>query len=418
MELEKYRYDIEMCVRSSSCKWVDPMYSKSKRFNKICPINTKFKFDSFSCQGIMDIALAYLDGEIGIDEDLYKILYHCTLCGACDIMCKRCMDTERLEIIEAFRCRYIEKGGKVSKKQKNILSNVESKGNPYGASQNERTKWFDKGSEKTGEAEILYFAGCTASYRYPSIAKSSVKIFEAAGVNFKLFPSEQCCGNPLLRLGYKSQADTIRKNNIDSLAKSGCKVIVTSCAECYHMWKVDYPRIEEKSGTDYEVLHITEYADKLIKEGRLTIKGSINKTVTYHDSCRLGRLSEPYTHWDGKRIEFGRTDPPKQQWRRGTKGVYEQPRSVLKSISGVNLVEMERIRENAWCCGAGGAVKWINNDFSIWSAGERIEEVKQTGANTLVASCPFCRWNFTETVKAGSNNIEILDFAELLASVI
>ncbi|RMF96117.1 MAG: (Fe-S)-binding protein [Candidatus Schekmanbacteria bacterium] len=417
MELEKYRYDVEMCVRSSSCKWIDPMYSKSKRFNKICPINTKFKFDSFSCQGIMDIALAYLDGEIGINKDLYEILYHCTLCGACDVMCKRCIDNERLEVIEAFRCRYIEKGGKVAPVQKKILANVVSKGNLYGASPQKRVDWYRSGeaSREDSPPEVLYFVGCSASYRYNSIAQSTVRILESASVSYKLFPQEQCCGNPLIRLGYKKEADEIREKNLQLLSESGCNTIVTSCAECYHMWKVDYPRLAEKSGTDYEILHISEYTEKLLEEGRLKISGSLEKKITYHDSCRLGRLSEPYVHWDGKRIEFGRTDPPKV-WRRGTNGVYDAPRNVFGKISGIELREMERMKENTWCCGAGGMVKWIYNDFSLWSAKERLEEAGQTDAEILVSSCPFCKWNFSEANE--NENLEIMDFTELVAKVI
>lgn len=415
MELEKYRYDVEMCVRSSSCKWVDPMYSKSKRFNKICPISTKFKFDSFSCQGIMDIALAYLDGEIDINSDLYDILYHCTLCGACDVMCKRCIDNERLEVIEAFRCRYVEKGGKVPQVQKKILLNVTTKGNLYGAPEKKRPDWHKGNEEKSGTPEVLYFAGCSASYRYNSIAESTVKIFNSAGAAYKLFPSEQCCGNPLLRLGYKNEANEIREKNLKLFSDSGCKTIVTSCAECCHMWKVDYPRMAEKSGTDYEILHITEYAEKLVEAGRINISGALNKKITYHDSCRLGRLSEPYEHWDGEHIKFGRTNPPKT-WRRGTKGVYDAPRNVFKKIPGLELAEMERIKENTWCCGAGGVVKWIDNGFSVWSAKERLEEAGQTEAEILVSSCPFCKWNFSEANKDGG--LKIMDFTELLAQVL
>src|SRR3990172_16923 len=144
MKLKDYRYDIEMCVRSSSCKWIDPMWSKSKRFNKICPISSRFLFDAYSCQGIMDMALAVLDKEIGYSKELIDVLYKCTLCGGCDIMCKRCLDTERLEVIEAFRNDAVEKGNAPLPVHKKIIKLVSEKHNPYGFPHEKRVGWISK----------------------------------------------------------------------------------------------------------------------------------------------------------------------------------------------------------------------------------------------------------------------------------
>ena len=139
--------------------------------------------------------------------------------------------------------------------------------------------------------------------------------------------------------------------------------------------------------------------------------------ATYHDSCRLARLSEPYVFWNGKRLPFGRTEPPKK-WRRGTNGIYEPPRNVLKKIPELNLLEMERIRENAWCCGAGGGVKWAFNDFALWTASERLEEAESVGAEAIIGSCPFCKWNFLDAAKNTKKKIKVLDFVEVAAQAI
>ena len=418
MELKDYRYDIEMCVRSSSCKWIDPMWSKSKRFNKICPISSRHFFDAYSCQGIMDMALAFIDGEIGYSKELIDVLYKCTLCGGCDVMCKRCMDTERLEVIEAFRKVCVENKKAPLPVHKKICSSLGKKHNPYGLAHDKRLDWL-KESELSGDnPEIIYFAGCTSSYLRQEIAEATVKILKEAKVSFRTMgPDEWCCGNPMIRLGEEGKAKEIMEHNLAALAKTGTKKILTSCAECYHVWKVDYPRLREKEKMEYEVIHTSEFINQLIENGRLKLSKPVKITATYHDSCRLGRLSEPYSYWKGERIAFGRTNPPKK-WRRGTNGVYEQPRNVLKKIPGLELVEMERIRENAWCCGAGGGVKWAFNDFALWTASERLEEAGSVGAKAIIGSCPFCKWNFLDAAKKKKNNIKVYDFVEVVAQAL
>jgi Fe-S oxidoreductase len=137
--------------------------------------------------------------------------------------------------------------------------------------------------------------------------------------------------------------------------------------------------------------------------------------VTYHDPCRLGRLGEPWIHWSGKKIPGDRFvfDPPKT-YRRGTHGVYEPPREVLKSIPGVRLSEMTRIKEYAWCCGAGGGVNEANPEFALWTAKARLDEAVSTGAEALVTACPWCEINFRESADKNGSRLQIFDVVELL----
>jgi Fe-S oxidoreductase len=142
----------------------------------------------------------------------------------------------------------------------------------------------------------------------------------------------------------------------------------------------------------------------------------VDLNVTYHDPCHLGRLGEPYLHWQGKQVagHIRIYDPPKE-FRRGTNGVYEPPRSVLKSIPSLKLVEMERIKEYAWCCGAGGGVKETNPEFAKFTAGERIKEAESTGAEAIVTACPGCEKSFEEAIIETGSSLKVFDVVELIA---
>jgi Fe-S oxidoreductase len=144
-------------------------------------------------------------------------------------------------------------------------------------------------------------------------------------------------------------------------------------------------------------------------------------TVTYHDPCHLGRLGESYIPWEGteKKIR-GQivVYEPRKPRNSGANGVYEAPREVLKSIPGLELVEMERNREYAWCCGAGGGVREAYPDFSSWTARERIEEAKSTGAEALVSACPWCERNFIDAVNGNGDKMKVYDIIELVQQAI
>ncbi len=420
MSLEEYRYDIEMCLRCSSCKWIDPMWSKSKRFNKICPISSQYHFDSYSCQGLMDISLAILDGEIGYTETLADIVYHCTLCGACDVMCKRTLETERLLVLEELRQNLAEKGLAPKNTDSTLPKQIKETHNVWGAPEKNRFQWLDDDTRNSlaPNTRTAYFVGCTSAYKNPEIALATISLLKAAGVEFMILDKKEwCCGNPLFRTGFVDEAKKIMQHNLEAIQALGIETIVTSCAECYHTWKVDYPRQHDKKSLGYKVLHTTELIADRLEQEKFKFSTPVNKTVTYHDSCRLGRLSEPHEPWTGKRIEYGKFDPPRT-WRRGTNGVYGAPRKILKAIPGLNFVEMERTRENTFCCGAGGAVKRIFNDFAVTTGTERITEAADTGAQILAASCPSCKWNFQDAVSQGGNKLEVMDIIEIAAAAV
>jgi Fe-S oxidoreductase len=160
-----------------------------------------------------------------------------------------------------------------------------------------------------------------------------------------------------------------------------------------------------------------EYIDRLIQEGKIKFTKSVPLTVTYHDPCHLGRLGEPYVAWEGqekKILNQIHTWEPRRPRNNGAHGIYDAPRNVLKSIPGVKLVEMERIREYSWCCGAGGGCSETYPEFSSWTAGERITEANATGAEALVTACPWCEGNFMNAVDENGKKIQVLDLIELV----
>jgi Fe-S oxidoreductase len=216
-------------------------------------------------------------------------------------------------------------------------------------------------------------------------------------------------------MGYEGELTKYAEHNTELLKVAGVKTVVTPCADCYYAFKVLYDKIGKK--LPVEVLHITEYLARLINEGKLRPSRSIPMTVTYHDPCNLGRKGEPYIHWEGVRTREP-TEPtlhvPPKEFRRGTYGIYEPPRDVLRSIPGLRLAEMERIKEYAWCCGAGGGVKDLYPEFAIWSAQERITEAEATGAEAIVTACPWCKRNFTDAISQNGNNLKVYDVVELL----
>lgn len=203
--------------------------------------------------------------------------------------------------------------------------------------------------------------------------------------------------------------DLIRKN-IETFNGLGIQELVTSCAMCYGMFKAVYPAYGK---LNFGVFHLVEYIDRLIRDERLRFNKAVNLKVTYHDPCHLGRQGESYIPWEGTRTEFGRLVPPKE-FRRGTLGIYEPPRNILRRIPGVKFVEMERIKENAWCCGAGGGVRVAYEDFALWTASERLEEVKTSGAEGLVTCCPHCEQNFSDAIKQNEEKIKVYDILDLV----
>jgi Fe-S oxidoreductase len=421
MGLEQYAGDMAMCCRCSACKFIPLQKVKGSDFSYVCPSISRYNFHSYSGGGRMNIGTAALKNGMNYTDRLLHIVYNCQLCGACDISCKYAMDMEVLEPITEFRIKCIEDGetnpalDKViaGLRKTDAMVPVKGKRGAWAAGLNVR----DATKEKV---DVLYHVGCLTSYDkdMQRLAKTAVKILQKAGVNFGIAgDAETCCGGRAYQMGYQDDFLKQAKKNMAMIKKSGAKTLVTGCADGYQAFKVLYDKFELKG--DLEVLHISEYIDRLIKDGRLKPRRKVDISVTYHDPCRLGRLGEPWIHWQGTKIPGDRFvfDPPKP-YRRGANGVYEPPRDVLKAIPGVRLTEMTRIKEYSWCCGAGGGVSESNPDFAKWTAKKRLEEAVSTGARALVTACPWCEKTFNEAAKESGSSLKIYDIVELVEKTI
>ena len=352
-------------------------------------------------------------------------VYKCQLCGLCDVSCKTNMAgmLEPLEILRAIRVKCVE-DGQLIPEHTVVIEGLRKEDNMMQKPKVERLKWAEglKLKDVTKKkAEVLFHAGCRFSYDeelWP-VVRTAVDLLRKAGVDIGIHGEEVCCGGRPYTFGYLGELEKYSDHNIRAWKEAGVKTVVTPCAECYHAFKVLYPAIGRK--VDIEVLHLTQYIDRLLKEGRIKFTKHVPMTVAYHDPCNLGRLADPYQPWEGveKKVfaQMVITEPEKPI-RFGTKGVYEEPRRILKSIPGLTLIEFERTREYSWCCGAGGGVLEAYPDFAQWTAFERIKEARDIGVEAIVTACPWCERNFKDTIKEKGEKIKIYDIVEIIEKAI
>ncbi len=258
------------------------------------------------------------------------------------------------------------------------------------------------GVEVAGKGDIYFFLGCLPLFEveFADIglqpaqeAVKAVKILNLLGIKPAISPEERCCGHDLLWTGDFENFEKLAKMNVEAIRSTGAKTVVTACPECYRTLKLDYPDVVGDLG--FDVLHISEFLAQALEEGKLKFERALERKVTYHDSCRLGRHM----------------------------GIYEQPRELLKAIPGLELVEMPRNRQEAACCGMSA---WLLcGEVSKRLQLERLSEAVETGAQQLVVGCHKCKVHFTcvqnEKVPADFEhvkNIQVVDLVEILAEAL
>lgn len=416
LSVEEYTRQAKMCMRCTFCKFIDLNWVKSLRFSRQCPIDTKHAFNLYSPHGLLHSALAELDGSLEFSPKLMDALYKCTLCGACDARCKRNLDIEVLQVIENLRIRCVEQGKGPMPEHKVMADNIRKTHNEYGKPHADRQKWISD-VKPANKADIVYFVGCNSAYKQPELARNTAKILKYTGTDFMLLADEWCAGNYVIATGQVDLARELAEHNVKAIEESGAKTVITSSAEVYKSLKVDFPRLLGKSTEDmpYTPLHITEYLDKLMQDGKLSFNKKVDMKITYHDPCNLGRLSEPWQEWVPNYV---RVIPIGKVWRRSDRGIYDPPRNILKGIPGIELVEMERNRSNAWCAGSCGGTGLAFPDFALWSASERIEEAQATGAEAIVTASPDVKELLAKAVKAKKVKMAVYDITEIILKAI
>lgn len=407
------------CCRCSYCKWIPFDHVKSWRFAKGCPSVEFNKFQPYSAGGRLAAALSLIEGRSRYTDRVVDIVYNCLLCGSCDVACKVCRyNMEPLQAMHELRFRLVE-DGQVLPSHMAVIERLRKEANMMMKPKAERGRWSDGLDIKDlakEKAEVLFHVGCRTCYddELWKVARIAVSLLKKAGVDFGIMGNEEaCCGGRAFQMGFRGDFTRCAQHNTEAWTRAGVRTVVTSCSDCYHTFKRLYP----EAGFEIDVLHIVEFVDRLVQGSNIKFVKPVEMKVTYHDPCHLGRQGEPYIPWKGKEKKiYGQMvvyDPPKPR-HNGARGIYEPPRNILKAIPGLDLVEMERIREYAWCCGAGGGVVETYPNFSAWTANERIMEAASTGAEAIVSACPWCETNFIDVIKGNNIDMKVYDVIELL----
>ena len=337
-----------------------------------------------------------LIGDVITEEEIWA----CTTCRNCEDQCP--VMNEHVDKIIDLRRYLVLTEGKISADAQRAMQNIERQGNPWGLSRKERENWRDqrndvtvktvKEMKKQGEEfEYLFWVGSMGSYdsRSQKIALAFAKLMNEAGVKFAILGNkEKNSGDTPRRLGNEFLFQELATMNINEITNSGAQKIVTIDPHAYHSLKNEYPDF----GLEVEVYHHTEILSQLVKEGRLVPKHTLNETITYHDSCYLGRYNE----------------------------IFNEPRDILKAIPGVHVVEMERNRENGMCCGAGGGLMWMEEQSGTRINVARTEQALEVQPSIISSGCPYCLTMLSDGTKTKEVDdvVQTLDVAEILERAI
>jgi len=324
-------------------------------------------------------------------DDFVQNLYECSTCGQCEVVCPAHIET--VTLWEELRRVIVQAGYGPLEVQQALVKSVKAFDNPWQQPRAARTKWARKAKKdglianlpreiKKSQGKVLLFFGCTAAYdvNVKQVAINNINILEALGIDYGILGSEEkCCASVLLRMG-DPEHKRVFKENIDLFNSLGIETLISSCSGCFKTIMQDYPRI---APLNFEVLHSVEFIARMLKQGTLTFPHPVDRTVTYHDPCHLGRAT----------------------------GGFEAPRMIMEAIPGLKLVEMPRNREYSRCCGAGGGLKAGFPDIQTKMAQRRIQEAEETGAEQLVSCCPFCYQGLNVGITALESQMVMRDIA-------
>jgi Fe-S oxidoreductase len=340
---------------------------------------------------IFRLALEAVLGMIAATEDKDELaaevdkIYRCVGCEACIDQCPHGIDIPA--IFRAGR-RLLVDFGSYPEVLKGIVQKIHNVGNPLGEPRERRAEWTGELDVPPFEAgmEYLYFPCCIPAYdpRLRSVAQATARLLKAGGAAFGILGTrESCCGEAIRRIGAESVFEEVRQANTEAFTEAGVTKVIVSSPHCYSAFKNDYPGLGPKS----EVIHMTQLLAGWIEEGRIKPATPVDKKVVYHDPCVLGRQN----------------------------GIYDEPRKVLGSIPGLELLEVEDFCRNlSVCCGAGSGGLWME-----WEKSERIAEVRLnqligTGADVIAVACPYCLQMIEETAKSSGVETPVMDITEIL----
>jgi heterodisulfide reductase subunit D len=359
----------------------------------VCPIYRETRIETLSPRGKVALYRAVGEDNLEISEVYADKFYTCLMCEACRKVCPSGVELDA--ILNQSRAD-LAHSGLMPESLRRLSETIVAAGNISGEDNEQRLGWTENmasepgGLDHGGQAEVVYFVGCVsslfpASYRIP---QSLVQTFEQAGVNYALMGGdERCCGYPLLLNGEVERALDMARHNVEAVRATGASRVVMACPSCYHMWKHTYPELLDDRALDgLEILHETEMLAELIRAERLRFK-PWPVTMTYHDSCDLGRKS----------------------------GIFEAPRDVLRAIPELELVEMADHHENSLCCGGGGNLETYDRALAQVLPSRRLKQAQDAGAKYIVVSCQQCKRTLFGAARREGIRIRTLDLAEVVA---
>jgi heterodisulfide reductase subunit D len=345
--------------------------------------------ESISPKGRNALIRAIRQGVASPDDRAVRIAYSCLLCKRDEFSCTPHL--KNAEATEIFRRYLVDIGVPLLPEHELLAKSLENYGNPWQEPRMARKRWareLRRHQLRQGETETLFYVGCTYSLdrSLQDAPRALLRLMERFGENFGLLLEEEvCCGSTAKRIGHFRLFEKLRAENEKKLRESGVRTIVTSCAGCYKTLKQDYPGL----GKDVEILHSTEFLERRIRASKLEWD-TVPLRVTYHDPCHLGRHME----------------------------IYEAPRAILRSIPGLELVEMGNSRETSRCCGGGAGVKTAYPEISKAIARKRLKEAEGTGAKIIVTTCPFCAQTLRSAVDSAHPELEVVTLEVLLDRVL
>ncbi|MFX1340888.1 MAG: (Fe-S)-binding protein [Promethearchaeota archaeon] len=335
-----------------------------KNCNSVCDTYLVTQNPFQSPNGRLIIAGRVFNNE-EINEDERFGLYTCTLCALCDITCEQSIEISK--IIHYSKVKLVEQNKAPYEIHQKIIKGIIEKDNSVGGNPEERLEWLPEiyqTSEKyeNEKSDTLLFLGCMSSFRVKESASASYEILKKAGFNFKIFKNEPCCGEYIYSAGNIPLAKKLFKENFELFKKNGIKNIIVTCGGCLYAFNNIYPIFLDN--WNINIKHIVQIIYELAKEGKIKLN-PLNREVTYHDACRMGRKLQGMD-------------------------IYNEPRELLANC-GLSVKNLEAHKEQTPCCGAGSGIRGVDSELCI-NIGSHL--INNTKTNKIVSSCPLCVFNF------------------------
>ncbi len=399
----KQKLDLYTCTECGRCREICPTHLTGKPLTPkgftvdlrnvlYADADDLLDADSGRGDGTAEARLAARKPLVGgwIDPET---VWACTTCRYCEHACP--VGITYVDKITDLRRHLVLEKSEFPKEAQTAFNGMERQGNPWNLAASDRGAWAKdlpfpvltmSEAKEAGGVEVLFWVGCAGSYeeRGKRVSQALARLLHEAGVTYAILGSEETCtGDAARRLGNEYLFQTLAQQNVETMNGYGVKRIVTNCPHCFNTLANEYPDF----GGKYEVMHGTELVAKLVAEGRITLTGRVERTISFHDPCYLGRYN----------------------------GVYDAPRDVLNAIPGLTLKELPRSRDAGLCCGAGGGRMWLDEKIGTRINQTRYAEIQENGTDAVGVSCPFCMVMLGNAQTETGGTTEPFDVLELAA---